>query len=84
MKGERVIAGIGCFCWVAGFIVFMVGMNLEGATKEWMSVAGSIVFFIGLVIVGVIWAKKKYVDEDKEGKGKEGEDSSVPSDEAGK
>ena len=79
MKGERVIAGIGCFCWVAGFIVFMVGMNLEGATKEWMSVAGSIVFFIGLVIVGVIWAKKKYVDEDKEGK-----DSSVPSDEAGK
>ena len=79
MKGERVIAGIGCFCWVAGFIVFMVGMNLEGATKEWMSVAGSIVFFIGLVIVGVIWAKKKYVDEDKEG-----EDSSMPSDEAGK
>ena len=80
MKHERVIAGIGCFCWVAGFIVFMVGMNLEGATKEWMSVAGSIVFFIGLVIVGVIWAKKKYVDEDGESK-KEG---SVPSDEAGK
>ena len=79
MKGERVIAGIGCFCWVAGFIVFMVGMNLEGTTKEWMSVAGSIVFFIGLVIVGVIWAKKKYVDEDKKG-----EDSSMPSDEAGK
>ena len=79
MKGERVIAGIGCFCWVAGFIVFMVGMNLEGATKEWMSVAGSIVFFIGLVIVGVIWAKKKYVDEDKEGK-----DSSMPSDESSK
>ncbi len=64
MKHERVIAGIGCFCWVAGFIVFMVGMNLEGATKEWMSVAGSIVFFIGLVIVGVIWAKKKYIDDD--------------------
>ena len=84
MKHERVIAGIGCFCWVAGFIVFMVGMNLEGATKEWMSVAGSIVFFIGLVIVGVIWAKKKYVDEDKKGEGKEGEGSSVPSDEAGK
>ena len=80
MKGERVIAGIGCFCWVAGFIVFMVGMNLEGATKEWMSVAGSIVFFIGLVIVGVIWAKKKYVDEDGESK----EEGSVPSDEAGK
>lgn len=84
MKGERVIAGIGCFCWVAGFIVFMVGMNLEGQVKEWMSVVGSIVFFIGLVIVGVIWAKKKYVDEDGEGEGKEGEDSSVPSDEAGK
>ena len=80
MKGERVIAGIGCFCWVAGFIVFMVGMNLEGATKEWMSVAGSIVFFIGLVIVGVIWAKKKYVDEDGDSK----EESSVPSDETGK
>ena len=80
MKGERVIAGIGCFCWVAGFIVFMVGMNLEGATKEWMSVAGSIVFFIGLVIVGVIWAKKKYVDEDGDSK----EEGSVPSDEAGK
>ena len=81
MKGERVIAGIGCFCWVAGFIVFMVGMNLEGATKEWMSVAGSIVFFIGLVIVGVIWAKKKYIDEEEEGKE---EESGMPSDESGK
>ena len=79
MKGERVIAGIGCFCWVAGFIVFMVGMNLEGATKEWMSVAGSIVFFIGLVIVGVIWAKKKYIDEENKK-----EDSDSPSDESGK
>ena len=81
MKGERVIAGIGCFCWVAGFIVFMVGMNLEGATKEWMSVAGSIVFFIVLLIVGIIWAKKRYIDEDGEGKEEEG---GMPSDEAGK
>ena len=79
MKGERVIAGIGCFCWVAGFIVFMVGMNLEGQVKEWMSVVGSIVFFIGLVIVGVIWAKKKYIDEEDKK-----EDSDSPSDESGK
>ena len=79
MKGERVIAGIGCFCWVAGFIVFMVGMNLDGATKEWMSVVGSIVFFIGLVIVGIIWAKKRFIDEEDK---KEYSDS--PSDEIGK
>ena len=79
MKDERVIAGIGCFCWVAGFIVFMVGMNLEGATKEWMSVVGSIVFFIGLVIVGIIWAKKKYIDEDDKK-----EDSDSPADESSK
>ena len=81
MKHERVIAGIGCFCWVAGFIVFMVGMNLEGQVKEWMSVVGSIVFFIGLVIVGGIWAKKKYIDEEEEKKEEEG---GMPSDESGK
>ena len=81
MKYEKVLAGVGCFCWVAGFIVFMVGMNLEGAIKEWMSVVGSIVFFIGLVIVGIIWAKKRYIDEEEEKKEEEG---GMPSDESGK
>ena len=79
MKGKRIVAGIACFCWVAGLVLFFVGMGLEGQTKEWMTVIGNIVFFIGLAIVGVMWAKKRYGEENGEK-----EEDSAPSDEGTK
>ena len=60
----RKLTAAGCLLWIIGMAAFIIGMNLEGDVKEWMSVGGSIVFFIGLAIVGAVWMKKKK-DEDK-------------------
>ena len=68
MNAERIIAGAGCFCWIAGLAVFFIGTFMDGQTKEWMTVIGNIVFFIGLGIVGVLWAKKKFGEKEKEEK----------------
>ena len=38
----------GCCLWIIGIAVFIVGLNLVGNIKEWMTVAGSIVFLAGL------------------------------------
>lgn len=55
----RKLTAAGCILWIAGMAVFIIGMNLEGDTKEWMSVGGSIAFFIGLGITGAVWMKKQ-------------------------
>ena len=49
----------GCIFWIAGLIVFIVGINLTGNTREQMMMAGSVVFLIGLALYGVVWVKKK-------------------------
>ena len=64
MKAMRKLTAAGCLLWIIGMAAFIIGMNLEGDVKEWMSVGGSIAFFIGLAIVGAVWMKKKK-DEDK-------------------
>jgi len=50
---------IGCILWIAGIAAFIIGLNLSGSTKDWMTVAGSIVFLAGLGITGAVWLKKK-------------------------
>ncbi|MBP5726425.1 MAG: hypothetical protein J6Y48_05055 [Clostridia bacterium] len=55
----RKLTFTGCLLWVAGLIVFLVGFNLTGSTKEWMTTVGSIVFLVGLGINGYVWMKKK-------------------------
>ena len=49
----------GCILWIVGLVVFIVGMNLTGETKELMKVIGSAVFILGLGITGVVWVKQK-------------------------
>ena len=49
----------GCLLWLIGLAVFITGLNLSGNVKEWMTVAGSIVFLAGLGITGAIWIKTK-------------------------
>ena len=49
----------GCIFWIAGLIVFIVGMNINSNVREPMMTAGSLVFLVGLAINGVVWAKKK-------------------------
>ena len=54
----------GCILWIAGLIVFIVGMNLNSNVREPMMTLGSIVFLVGLAINGVVWVKRKN-DENK-------------------
>ena len=54
----------GCIFWIAGLVVFIVGMNLNSNVREPMMTLGSIVFLVGLAINGVVWAKRKN-DENK-------------------
>ena len=57
----------GCLLWIVGLTVFIVGMNLTGSVKDWMMVAGSIVFMAGLGITGAMWVIRKKQEEEQEG-----------------
>ena len=48
----------GCVLWIAGLIAFIIGLNLNGAVKDWMTVTGSIAFLLGLGITGALWMKR--------------------------
>ena len=53
----------GCFLWIAGLAAFIIGLNLNGEAKGWMTVAGSVCFLIGLGISGAVWMKRKQKEE---------------------
>ena len=55
---------IGCSMWIIGLITAIIGLNLTGEAKTWVSIIGNVVFLVGLGITGVVWLKKKK-DEDK-------------------
>lgn len=54
----------GCSLWIIGLIVFIVGINLTGNTRETMMTLGSIIFLMGLGLSAIVWMKKKS-DSDK-------------------
>ena len=58
----------GCVLWIVGLAGFIAGLNLEGDTKDWMTVAGSIVFLAGLGITGAVRMKTKNEQEETEEK----------------
>ena len=45
--------------WIIGLAVFIIGLNMTGNTKEWMTIGGSVAFLAGLGMTGVVWMKKK-------------------------
>ena len=49
----------GCTLWIIGLAVFIIGLNMTGNTKEWMTIGGSAAFLAGLGMTGVVWMKKK-------------------------
>ena len=53
----------GCLMWIIGLVLFIVGMNLSGCVKDWMMVAGSIIFMTGLGITGAQWVIRKKEEE---------------------
>ncbi len=50
---------IGAVCWILGLVMTIVGMNLEGATGQWISVIGNILFMLGLLLEGVCWFRAR-------------------------
>ena len=65
---ERKLTVIGCVLWIIGLIVAIVGLNLAGDAKTWVSVIGNIVFLVGLGITGAVWLRKKKTDKKTEEK----------------
>lgn len=55
----RIWKATGCGLWIAGLAVFIIGLNLDGSIKDWMTVGGSIIFLAGLAITGAAWMKTK-------------------------
>ncbi len=53
------LTAAGCVLWIIGLILFITGLNLTDAAKDWLTVAGSIAFLAGLGMLGIVWAKKK-------------------------
>ena len=50
---------IGCVMWIVGLVTVIIGLNLTGDAKTWVSIAGNVVFFVGLGITGVVWLKRR-------------------------
>lgn len=66
MQAQKKWTVTGCSLWIIGLTVFIVGLNMSGDTRSWMTLAGSVAFLIGLGITGALWMKQKMKDEKKE------------------
>ena len=58
----------GCLLWIAGLAAFIIGLNLTGDAKEWTTVIGSIAFLAGFGIVGAVWLKNRFYQQESEDK----------------
>ena len=63
---QKKLTIIGCTMWIIGLAGSIIGLNLTGNAKKWVSMIGNIVFLIGLGIVAVVWIKKKQAEQTKE------------------
>ena len=54
---------IGCTMWIVGLVTAIIGLNLTGNARTWVSIVGNVVFLVGLGITGIVWMKKKNDDE---------------------
>ena len=54
---------IGCSMWIVGLVTAIIGLNLTGNAKTWVSIVGNVIFLVGLGITGFVWLKRKKDDE---------------------
>ena len=54
---------IGCTMWIVGLVTAIIGLNLTGDARTWVSIVGNVVFLVGLGITGIVWMKKKKDEE---------------------
>ena len=58
-NAERVLTVVGCVLWILGLAAFIIGLNIGGDMGTWVSVAGNIAFLAGLMLVGILWLKRR-------------------------
>jgi len=64
---ERTGTVIGAILWIAGLVLFIVGLNLHGDSGRWMEIIGSIAFLVGLGIIGALRLKQRsHSEQEKE------------------
>ena len=54
---------IGCTMWIVGLVTAIIGLNLTGNARTWVSIVGNVVFLVGLGITGIVWMKRKKDEE---------------------
>lgn len=61
---KKGIAISACFLWVAGLAMSVIGLNLAGDTGKWIGITGNILFLLGLLLVGILWARGRKKETD--------------------
>ena len=61
---EKKLTVIGCAMWIIGLITSIIGLNLTGTARSWVSIIGNIVFLVGLGITGYVFLKKRKNDKE--------------------
>ena len=62
---DRKMTLISCILWIAGVAAVIIGLNLEGNARTWVSVCGNIAFLVGLGLQGVLWLRKQKREKQK-------------------
>ncbi len=65
---NRTLALVGAILWVLGLGMAIVGMNLGAPAGTWLNVIGNILFFLGLLLEGILWVKRKKEEPSEEKK----------------
>ena len=64
MDRQKRVAALGASFWILGLVLFILGLNISGNAGQWMTVAGSAVFLIGLGLEGILWLKGRRKQEE--------------------
>ena len=55
----------GGILWIAGLVMSIVGLNIHSDTGRLVAVIGTILFLVGLGIVGAAWLRARRNSESK-------------------
>ncbi len=55
---QKKLTATGCAMWIIGLAATIIGLNLTGEAKSWVTIIGNAVFLIGLGITGVAWLRR--------------------------
>lgn len=55
----RKLTLFGAIAWILGLAAAVTGLNIDSSAGPVLTTCGSIVFFIGLFIMGIVWFRRK-------------------------